>query len=280
MTPSNILAANLFAGKVAVITGGGSGINLGIAKVLAAHGASVAICGRTPARLDSARVALEQLGGKVFAGVADVREPDALAAFLAAAEAALGPASILVCGAAGNFLAPAERLSPNGFKTVIDIDLLGSFNAARAAFDQLRQTRGTIIFVSAGQSYVPQAFQVHAGAAKAGVDQLMRNLALEWGPHGIRVNSVIPGPIDGSEGLAKLSAPGQMEMYLTTVPLGRLGQVEEIGHAVAFLCSPLAAYVTGTQLIVDGGANLPGSALANMAIGAMLAQRSSEGSAG
>lgn len=279
MTPTSLFSKDLLFGQVAIVTGGGSGINLGIAKVLAEHGASVAICGRTQARLDTAKAELEQLGGKVFASVADVRDPEALEDFLGAAETALGPASILVCGAAGNFLVPAEKLSPNGFKTVIDIDLLGSFNAARAAFDQLSRTRGTIIFVSAGQSYVPQAFQAHAGAAKAGVDQLMRNLALEWGRHGIRVNSVVPGPIDGTEGLAKLSDPSQMEMYLTTVPLGRLGTVEEIGQAAAFLCSPLAAYVTGMQMIVDGGANLAGSALANMAISAMLAKRKPEAEA-
>jgi NAD(P)-dependent dehydrogenase (short-subunit alcohol dehydrogenase family) len=272
MTATLLLPKDLFFGQVAIITGGGSGINLGIAKVLAEHGASVAICGRTQIRLDSAKAELEQIGGAVFASVADVRDPDALKTFVDAAEAALGTASILVCGAAGNFLVPAEELSPNGFKTVIDIDLLGSFNAARAAFDQLSRTRGKIIFISAGQSYVPQSFQAHAGAAKAGVDQLMRNLALEWGRHGIRVNSVVPGPIDGTEGLARLSAPAQMEMYLKTVPLGRLGRVDEIGQAVAFLCSPLAEYITGTQLIVDGGANLAGSALANMAIGTMLAQ--------
>ena len=270
MTSKTILPKDLFVGQVAIITGGGSGINLGIASVLVEQGASVAICGRTEARLQSAKAELEGIGGKIFAGVAVVRDADAVKSFIDAAETDLGTASILVCGAAGNFLVPAEELSPNGFKTVIDIDLLGSFNAAHAAFDQLSRTRGKIIFVSAGQSYVPQAFQVHAGAAKAGVDQMMRNLAIEWGQHGIRVNSVVPGPIDGTEGLARLSALGQMEMYLKTVPLGRLGRVDEIGQAVAFLCSPLAEYITGTQLIVDGGANLAGSALSNMAIGNML----------
>jgi NAD(P)-dependent dehydrogenase (short-subunit alcohol dehydrogenase family) len=190
---------------------------------------------------------------------------------------ALGPIWTLVCGAAGNFLAPAETLSPNGFKTVIEIDLIGSFNAARAAFAQLRETKGNILFISAGQSYMPYFAQVHAGAAKAGVDNLMRNLALEWGRYGIRCNSIVPGPIEDTEGMKRLSPTGGEagagDRFKHSIPLGRFGTVDEIGHMAVFLASPLAAYVTGSMTIVDGGQNLPGS---GVMMAAML-ERSGEG---
>ena len=171
---------------------------------------------------------------------------------------------VLVCGAAGNFLVPAEKLSANGFKTVIDIDLLGSFNASRAAFEQLKETRGSIIFISAGMAYMPHAFQVHVGAAKAGIDMMMKDLALEWGRHGIRTNSIVPGPIEGTEGMKRLSSPAQKEMFINAIPLRRMGTVDDIGQTAAFLASPLASYISGCVVVVDGGQNLPGSALFNM----------------
>jgi NAD(P)-dependent dehydrogenase (short-subunit alcohol dehydrogenase family) len=255
------LPDNLFAGKTVFVTGGGSGINLGVAKSFAALGAGVAICGRTAERLEGARAELEELGARVSTAVADVRDYDALAAALARSRAELGPVHTLVCGAAGNFLAAAERLSANGFKTVVDIDLVGSFNAARAAFEQLRETGGSLIFISAGQAFVPHFAQAHCGAAKAGVDNLMRNLALEWGRYGIRSNSIAPGPIEGTEGMRRLGPrDGAAHAALrAAIPLGRYGTVDEIGQVAVFLASPLAAYVTGTRLVVDGGMNLPGS---------------------
>jgi NAD(P)-dependent dehydrogenase (short-subunit alcohol dehydrogenase family) len=168
---------------------------------------------------------------------------------------------VLVCGAAGNFLVPAEKLSANGFKSVVDIDLLGSFNAARAAFEQLRETGGTLLFISAGMAYMPHAFQVHAGAAKAGIDMMMKNLAIEWGRYGIRANSIVPGPIEGTEGMERLAGGAAAKQAIAaSVPLRRMGTVDDIGQAAAFLASPLAAYVTGCVVVCDGGANLAGSA--------------------
>jgi NAD(P)-dependent dehydrogenase (short-subunit alcohol dehydrogenase family) len=272
MLVQRLLPRELFKGKTVFVTGGGSGINLGVAKNFAALGANVAICGRTQAKLDAAADELRALGAQVCPVTADVRDFAALDAALSRSGEELGPVDVLVCGAAGNFLVPAEKLSANGFKSVIDIDLLGSFNASRAAFEQLRQTRGSVIYISAGMAYMPHAFQAHVGAAKAGIDMLMKNLAIEWGPHGIRCNSIVPGPIKGTEGLKRLSDPAQRDMFIGRVPLRREGTVDDIGQVAAFLASPLASYVTGCVVVCDGGQNLAGSALFN--IGAAQALQS------
>lgn len=264
-TPSvrRFLPPDLFRGSAVFVTGGGSGINLGIARSFAALGADLALCGRTAERLEAARGELEALGARVATTVADVRDPDALVAALATAREQLGPVSVLVCGAAGNFPCPADELSPNGFKSVVDIDLLGSFNACRAALPQLQETRGSILFISAGQATEPYFAQAHVCAAKAGVDQLMRTLALEWGRFGIRCNSIVPGPIEGTEGMRRLVPDSERvhERLRSAIPLGVYGSVDDIGAAAVFLASPLAAYVTGTVLVVDGGQNLAGSGL-------------------
>ena len=178
----------------------------------------------------------------------------------------LGTITDLVCGAAGNFLCPANEMSANAFRTVVDIDLMGSFNASRAAFDQLKESKGCVLMVSAGQAYQPYTHQAHAGAAKAGVEMLAKNLALEWGQYGIRVNTVVPGPIEGTEGVKRLTNEKQKNMLLQSIPLKRLGQAEEIGQVAVFLSSPMASYITGTQVVCDGGMNLSGSALFNMGV--------------
>jgi NAD(P)-dependent dehydrogenase (short-subunit alcohol dehydrogenase family) len=257
---STVFSPTLFNGHTVFITGGGSGINLGIAKSFTQLGANLAICGRSKERLDRAATELRALGAEVVAEVADVRDADALKNAMAISHKAFGPIDTLVCGAAGNFTVPAEKLTPNGFKTVIDIDLIGSFNATHAAFEQLKESRGSITFVSAGQAFTPYAMQAHVGAAKAGIDNLMRNLAFEWGRYGIRSNSIAPGPIEDTEGMNRLGAGnGTAEKIKTMIPLGRFGRADEMGAAVAFLSSPLAAYITGTLLICDGGQNLPGT---------------------
>ncbi|MDE2454067.1 MAG: SDR family NAD(P)-dependent oxidoreductase, partial [Burkholderiales bacterium] len=227
MLIDQLLPRDLFRNKTVFVTGGGSGINLGVAKNFAALGAHVAICGRTQDKLDAAAVELRainaRVGAKVCAVAADVRDAAALEAAFARSEAELGPMDVLVSGAAGNFLAPAEKLSPNGFKTVIDIDLIGSFNASRSAFAQLQRTRGCLIYISAGMAYMPHAFQAHVGAAKAGIDMLMKNLAIEWGRYGVRANSIVPGPIEGTEGMKRLTDPAQKDRFLQAVPLRRMG---------------------------------------------------------
>jgi NAD(P)-dependent dehydrogenase (short-subunit alcohol dehydrogenase family) len=276
MDIASYFASGLFKGKTVFVTGGGSGVNLGIAKNFAALGADLALCGRTQAKLEAAAVELRALGARVCPVAADVRDFAALESAFARSAQELGPMDVLVAGAAGNFPVRAEKLSANGFKTVVDIDLLGSFNASRAAFEQLKQTRGSILYISAGMAYMPHAFQAHVGAAKAGINMLMKNLALEWGRYGIRCNSIVPGPIDGTEGMKRLAAPEQREAVINNIPLRRMGTVDDIGHTAVFLSSPLASYITGCVVVVDGGQNLPGSALFNLGMEQML--RANEGS--
>jgi NAD(P)-dependent dehydrogenase (short-subunit alcohol dehydrogenase family) len=275
MLITECFAKDMFKGKTVFVTGGGSGINLGVAKNFAALGANLAICGRTQEKLDAAAAELRALGAKVCAVAADVRDMAALESAFARSRTELGPMDVLVCGAAGNFLVQAEKLSANGFKTVIDIDLVGSFNASRAAFEQLKETRGTIIYISAGMSYVPHAYQVHVGAAKAGIDMMMKNLALEWGRHGIRTNSIVPGPIEGTEGMKRLSSAEARDAVIGLVPMRRMGTVDDIGQTAAFLASPLASYISGCVVVCDGGSNLAGSARFNTGAEKMLQAMSS-----
>lgn len=265
MTITDVFSPTLFNGKTVAVTGGGSGINLGIAKTFASLGANVAICGRTQEKLDAARAEIEALGAQVVAKSADVRDLSAVEAFLSETEQVLGPCDVVIAGAAGNFLCAAEAMSSNAFKTVIDIDLVGSFHAAKAAHAQLVETSGSIIFISAAQAFMPFEFQAHADAAKAGVDQIMRQLALECGRANIRANCIVPGPIKSTKGMANLLAdPSLKTQLLDTIPAGRLGTVEDIG-AAAF-----ASYVTGTTLIADGGQYLNGTGVLNIATRALL----------
>lgn len=254
-------APDLYAGKTVFVTGGAGTINSAIAGGFAELGARVSLCGRTMEPLEAAAERLRGLGASALALYADVQRIETLEAALAECERQLGPVDVLVCGAAGNFPAPAEQMSAEGFAKVISIDLLGSFNAARAAFDQLRRTRGNVLFVSATNALMPFAFQCHVGAAKAGIDSLMRGLALEWGKHGIRCNSVLPGPIEKTEGLSRLLTSEDAETLRHYIPIGRFGTVEDIASVSVFLCSPAASLLTGVTLVADGGQAFSGSAM-------------------
>jgi NAD(P)-dependent dehydrogenase (short-subunit alcohol dehydrogenase family) len=251
----------LLRGKTALVTGGSSGINLGIATALAKAGAKVAVNGRNPEKLAAAVAAL-QAHGEAMGVAADVREYDAVEKAIGEVAARFGPIDVLVCGAAGNFPAPALGMSSRGFKAVVDIDLLGSFNAARAAFEHLRKPGAVILSISAPQSFQPMPMQSHVCAAKAGVDMLTRCLALEWGGAGVRVNAISPGPILGTEGMERL-APGDeaRDRIARAMPLQRLGTVEDVADAALFLCSDAARFVTGTVLACDGGQSLLGGGL-------------------
>jgi NAD(P)-dependent dehydrogenase (short-subunit alcohol dehydrogenase family) len=277
MLITECFANDLFKGKTVFVTGGGSGINLGIAKNFAALGANLGLCGRTQAKLDAAAEELRALGAKVCPVAADVRDFAALESAFSRSRAELGPMDVLVCGAAGNFLVPAEKLSPNGFRTVIEIDLFGSFNASRAAFEQLKETKGTIIFISAGMALIPHAYQVHVGAAKSGIDMMMKNLAIEWGRYGIRTNSIVPGPIEGTEGMKRLAGEEARKTIIAAVPMRRMGTVDDIGQAAAFLASPLASYISGCVVVCDGGQNLVGSGRFNAGAEQILQQLAAAG---
>jgi peroxisomal 2,4-dienoyl-CoA reductase len=261
--PLDVFRDHALAGHVAVITGGGSGICKGIAAAFARFGCDVCITSRKQDVLDATAAEIRAASGReVLAVAADVRDPDAVAKVIEAAKTRFGKVDTLVNGAAGNFLAPAVGLSPNAFKTVIDIDLVGSFHAARAVFPALRDAgNGLIINITATLHYHGTPLQLHASAAKAGVDAMTRNLSVEWAGAGVRVVSIAPGPIADTEGMRRL-APGDAEKRAKkAVPLGRFGTIDEIAAAAVYLRSAAAAYVTGTVLVVDGG---------NATMGAMM----------
>lgn len=244
-------------GKVAVVTGGGSGINLAIADRFAEHGAKLALIGRTQEKLDMAANNIVSKGGSAAGYAADVRNYDALAAAIASAREQFGEIDIVVCGAAGNFPAPALGMSANGFKSVVDIDLLGTFNTCRAAFEHLKRPGASILNISATQAFIPMALQSHVCAAKAGVDMLTRTLALEWGSQGVRVNSIAPGAVDDTEGVRRLApTPQAREAFMNTIPLRRFAQKSEIADLALFLCSQSAQFITGAVMVCDGGQSL------------------------
>ncbi|CAN5758837.1 SDR family oxidoreductase [soil metagenome] len=239
--------------RVAFVTGGGTGITGGVARALAAAGARVVLVSRKMEHLKSAAENINQSGGKAFAVAADVRNPEDVDKAIAETLQQFGKVDIVVNGAAGNFLCAAEELSPNGFGTVVDIDLKGTFNVCRAAFAELKKNRGQILNISATLHYLGTPMQLHVSAAKAGVDALTRNLAVEWGRYGIRVNAIAPSPIGDTEGMKRLVPEPIKEKLRQRIPLGRFGEIADIEKAAVFLCSDAAAYINGTVLVVDGG---------------------------
>lgn len=248
-----------FKGRTVFVAGGSSGINLGIAKGFAQAGADVAIVSRNAERVAGAVKELEAFDQRVLGLSADVRDAQAIADALRQAHATLGPIDVLVSGAAGNFLAPALGMSANGFKTVVDIDLNGTFHVLRAGFEHLRRPGACVLNISAPQAFNPTQFQAHVCAAKAGVDMLTRVLAMEWGPEGVRVNSIVPGPIADTEGIRRLAPTPEARLKMQqSVPLQRMGQVQEIADMALFLASSHAAFVTGAIIAVDGGSSLAG----------------------
>ena len=248
-----IFVDGVLNGHVAFITGGGTGITGGVARAFAEAGASVALVSRKMEHLQPAADAINNHGGKAIAIAADVRQPEALEQGVAKTIEAFGKIDIVVNGAAGNFLCAAAELSPNGFGTVVDIDLKGTFNVCRTTFAQLKEHRGQILNISATLHYIGTPMQLHVSAAKAGVDALTRNLAVEWGRYGIRVNGIAPGPIEDTEGMQRLVPEPIKDRLRKTIPLGRFGRIADIEKAAVFICSDAASYINGTVLVVDGG---------------------------
>jgi len=257
-----IFAENILQGKVAFLTGGGTGITGGITRAFAAHGAQVAIVSRKEENLIPMKQYVEENGGECLAVAADVRVYDSVKNAIDQTVDKFGKIDIVVNGAAGNFLCAADQLSANGFGTVVDIDTKGTFNVCRAAFEELKRSEGQILNISATLHYLATPMQIHVSAAKAGVDAITRNLSAEWGRHGIRVNGIAPGPIEDTEGMKRLVPDAVKELIRKKVPLGRFGKIEDIENAALFLCSDAASFINGVTLVVDGGNWLMGTSLA------------------
>ena len=260
---SSIFRDGLLAGKVAFLTGGGSGICLRIAERFAQQGAKVVLVGRTQEKLDGAAAGIRKNGGEALGFAADVRNYDAIAATLQKTREHYGEIDILLCGAAGNFPAPALGMSANGFKAVIDIDLLGTFNTCRAAYEHLRKPGASVIAISATHAFRPIPLQAHVCAGKAGVDILIKTLAVEWGGSGVRLNVISPGPVADTEGMRRLAPTEEIRNKLTaSIPLRRFATKDEIADLALFLSSEAASYITGGVFVCDGGQSLTGSSFA------------------
>lgn len=242
-----------FSNKTVVVIGGTSGINRGVAELFARHGARIAVASRSDDKVQDTVKALKRLGAEATGFSADVRELAAMERGLAKVQSDLGNFDVLVSGAAGNFPATVNGMSANAFRSVVEIDLLGTFHVMKASFSYLKKPGASVINISAPQALVAMEAQAHVCSAKAGVDMITRTLALEWGREGVRVNSIVPGPIDRTEGMARL-APNEAvrQRVLESVPLGRIGVPEDIGHACLFLGSDLSSYISGAILPVDG----------------------------
>ncbi|RQS71642.1 SDR family NAD(P)-dependent oxidoreductase [Burkholderia sp. Bp8963] len=244
-----------FSGRHVFVFGGTTGINFGIAAAFARCGANVSVASRKRENVDAAVAALAGPRAQAHGVCADVRDFEAVGAAFDDAVRRFGPIDVLISGAAGNFLCDANAMSANGFRVVVEIDLIGSFNVIRQAYPHLRKPGASIVNITAPQATVPMRYQAHAAAAKAGVDQLTRVLALEWGTDCLRVNAISPGPIDGTEGFRKLIARTDSELAAAeaAVPLRRFGTADDIANLALFLASPYASYVSGAVIPCDGG---------------------------
>lgn len=264
---SEIFAPGLMKDKVLFVSGGGSGIGLGICMAFARLGAKVAICGRTESKLEDAAKAIKRAGAAdVFYGTADVRNYDALKAVIDAAGEKYGKIDVCVNNAAGNFMSLVEDISPPAFQTVIDIDLRGTFHCSKAVRPWLVKAAeggagATLISISATLHYTGIPFQGHAAAAKAGIDSLTKTMAAEWAEDNIRVVGIAPGPVADTEGGptgrvfgAQLNNDPEATARATRLicPIGRYGKTDDIANAAVFLASPGGSWITGTNIIVDG----------------------------
>ena len=247
----------LFKDHVAVITGGGTGIGLAIARRLGALGARVAIASRNSVHLEQGCASLRESGVDALAVQLDVRKPEQVDEMVERTVKHFGGLDILVNNAAGNFICRAEDLSPNGWNAVIGIVLNGSFYCSRAVGQYMiaRKRGGSIVSILANYVWTGSPGTIHSAAAKAGVMSMTQTLASEWAPHRIRVNAVAPGPIEASPGAAKQlwSTQEAVDRITATVPLKRWGRPEEVADAVAFLAAPQSGFITGEILTIDGG---------------------------
>jgi NAD(P)-dependent dehydrogenase (short-subunit alcohol dehydrogenase family) len=251
------LGTGKLKGKVALVAGGSSGINLEIAHGYARQGAKVALLSRSLERIEAAALSLTSEGFEAIGIVADVRDFSLVDRAFAATAERWGEVDLVLSGAAGNFLAAAKDLSANGFKTVVDIDLIGTFNVFRASWPYLRKPGASLIAITGPIAARPFEGQVHACAAKAGVNMLVQCLALEWGPEGVRANAISPGPIGDTEGMRRLTPTPDLERrYREALPLKRYGEKRDIAELAVFLSSDDARFITGAIVNCDGGAGI------------------------
>lgn len=264
----SVFRPDLLQGQVALITGGGSGIGLGISELLASLGMHVVIASRKPEHFDAARDAILATGGSVSSIQLDVRDQERVKAVVDDVAQRHGRLDLLVNNAAGNFYAPSATLSPNAWKAVLEIDLYGTFFCSQAVYSVMKQQGGgRIVSTSMTLHYRGWPQMAHATAAKAGVDALTRTLAMEWAPDRIRVNAIAPGPIP-TEGVRKAFTPPaesgipdlfaaateRMQTYARDrIPLGRWGTPRDIANMVAYLASPAGDWITGAIFVIDGG---------------------------
>ncbi|KAJ2957450.1 hypothetical protein NQZ79_g6857 [Umbelopsis isabellina] len=249
---TEVFKPNLFSEKVLLCSGGGSGICRGMVEAMVRHGAKAVIISRSKDKLEKAAEEMRKsTNGQIIAIPADVRKPEEIEKAVQATVDKYGRIDYVINGAAGNFLSPFENLSYNAFRTVIEIDLIGTFNLTKATFPHLKASKGSVINVTATLSYTGTIMQSHAGAAKSAIDAMTKHWAVEFGPHGIRVNGIAPGPIGNTVGMQKLSRGN--ERY-ESIPLGRIGAIKDIEQATVFLFSEGANWITGVTLVVDGGA--------------------------
>lgn len=263
-----------FEGKNVLVVGGTSGINRGIAEAFARSGARVAVMSRSQDKVNATVAALGACGAHDEIGFAvDVRHEDALSEKMEHLGARWGKLDVVVSGAAGNFPALAMGMSANGFRSVVEIDLLGTFNVMQAVYPWLRKPGASIINISAPQAHIPMAGQSHVCAAKAGVDMITRTLCLEWGAEGVRINSIIPGPIDHTEGMKRLAPTEAIRAKVEqSVPLQRMGTPDDIANACLFLASDYASYISGAVIPVDGGWSQGGAAVVGAGLAELLKQ--------
>jgi 2,4-dienoyl-CoA reductase [(3E)-enoyl-CoA-producing], peroxisomal len=266
--PPSPFRPDLLAGQVAFVTGGATGIGKEICRVLGGHGARIAIMSRKQEVLDAAADELRGEGIEVWVHSCDVRDAAGVGQAVQALVDHYGRLDVVVNNAAGNFPAPMSKISPNGFKSVVDIDLLGTYNVSKAAFETwLRDHGGNVVNITAPYEMKGAALQSHVAAAKAGVDSLTRTCAVEWGRYGIRVNAIAPGAIANTEGVRRFAAavPGSSGAAGADVaakparprnPVGVDGHGNDIAYMLLYLCTPAARFVSGQVIEVDGAGSV------------------------
>jgi NAD(P)-dependent dehydrogenase (short-subunit alcohol dehydrogenase family) len=252
---ASALPAGTFDGSVVLVTGGGTGLGKAIALEFARLGAAVAIASRKDEHLEAGRAALEEAGARCLAVTCDIRDPDSIAAAFDTVEAALGLPDVLVNNAAANFPVPAEDMSPNAWRTVVDITLNGTYFCARehARRHLAAGTPASIINVGASYAWTGGPGFAHSAAAKAGVKNMVETLAVEWGPYGIQVNGLVPGLMPHQDMTADIrSNLDRTHEKDACQPALRVGHPRELGWAATFLASPYARFISGHTLVVDG----------------------------